>query len=71
MFLRFFATLRLCVLIVFEPGGAGEPKHNIAEEYLKTTKVKQGLFLILVGRAQVRVWDLGWNHQIEAKSLAA
>lgn len=47
--------------------GAGERKHDIAEEHLKTTKVKQGLFLILVGRAQARVWDVGRNHHIEPK----
>jgi hypothetical protein len=35
--------------------GAGERKHVIAEEHLKTTKVKQGLFLILVGRASRRM----------------
>jgi hypothetical protein len=34
---------------------AGERKHDIADEHLKTTKVKQGLLLILVGRAQARV----------------
>jgi len=47
--------------------GAGERKHNIAEEHLKTTKVKRGLFLVLVGRAQARVWDVGKNYHIEAK----
>ena len=34
---------------------------------LETTQVKQGLFLILVGRAQARVWDVGRNHHIEPK----
>ncbi len=47
--------------------GVGERKHNLAEEHLKTTTVKQGLFLILVGRAQARVWDVGKNYHIEAK----
>jgi hypothetical protein len=47
--------------------GAGERKHNIAEEHLKTTTVKQGVFLILVGRAQARVWDVGKNCHIEPK----
>jgi hypothetical protein len=47
--------------------GAGERKHDIAEQHLKTTKVKQGLFLILVGRAQARVWDVGKNYHIEPK----
>jgi hypothetical protein len=42
--------------------GAGERKHDIAEEHLKTTKVKQGLFSILVGRAQAR--DGTWERTI-------
>jgi hypothetical protein len=46
---------------------AGERKHDIAEEHAKTTTVKQGVFLILVGRAQARVWDVGKNHHIEPK----
>jgi hypothetical protein len=46
---------------------AKERKHEIAEEYLKTTTVKRGVFLILVGRAQARVWDVGRNHHIEPK----
>lgn len=37
----------------------GERKHDIADEYLAKTKVTQGLFLILVGRAQAPVWDIG------------
>lgn len=45
----------------------GERKHDIAEEHLKTTTVTQGVFLILVGRAQARVWDVGKNHHIEPK----
>ena len=40
----------------------GERKHDIAEDYLAQTKVTRGLFLILVGRAQARVWDVGKNH---------
>jgi hypothetical protein len=35
---------------------------------LKTTKVKQGLFLILVGRAQARVWDVGRNYHCQQSS---
>jgi hypothetical protein len=31
---------------------AGERKHELAEEYLALTNITQGLFLILVGRAQ-------------------
>jgi hypothetical protein len=34
----------------------GERKHEIAEEQLSTTKVKLGLFLILVSRAPALVW---------------
>jgi hypothetical protein len=44
---------------------AGGRKHDIAEEHLKAAKVKQGLFLSLVGRAQARVWDAGKNYPIE------
>jgi len=45
----------------------GERKHDIAQEYLATTKVTRGLFLILVGRAQAPVWDVSANHHIERK----
>ena len=45
----------------------GERKHDIATEYLAKTKVTQGLFLILVGRAQVPVWEVGRNHHLEHK----
>jgi hypothetical protein len=30
---------------------AGERKHELAEQYLANTKITQGVFLILVGRA--------------------
>jgi hypothetical protein len=46
---------------------AGERKHDIAEEYLGKTTITQGLFLILVGRAQAPVWDVSANHHIERK----
>ena len=46
---------------------AGERKHDLAEEYLAKTTVAQGLFLILVGRAQAPVWDVSANHHIERK----
>jgi len=46
---------------------AGDRKHDIAEQYLAKTKVTQGLFLILVGRAQAPVWDVSPNHHIERK----
>ena len=47
--------------------GAGERKHELAEKYLTDTKITQGLFLILVGRAQAPVWDVGINHHLERK----
>ena len=46
---------------------AGERKHEMAEEYLAKTKITQGLFLILVGRAQAPVWDVGINHHLQRK----
>jgi hypothetical protein len=46
---------------------AGERKHELAEEYLAKTQITQGLFLILVGRAQAPVWDVGVNHHLERK----
>jgi len=45
----------------------GERKHDIAEEYLAKTEVRQGLFLILVGRAQAPVWDVYRSHHLERK----
>jgi hypothetical protein len=45
----------------------GERKHELAEEHLAKTKITQGLFLILVGRAQAPVWDVGINHHLERK----
>ena len=46
---------------------AGERKHDIAEGYLARTTITQGLFLVLVGRAQAPVWDVSANHHIEKK----
>src|SRR3984893_12538582 len=46
---------------------AGERKHELAEEYLAMTNITQGVFLILVGRAQAPVWDVSANHHIEPK----
>ena len=46
---------------------AGQRKHDLAEEYLARTKITQGLFLVLVGRAQAPVWDVGAKHHIERK----
>ena len=46
----------------------GERKHDIAEQYLTTTKVTKGLFVILVGRARAPVWEVGRNHHLERKT---
>ena len=47
---------------------AGQHKHELAEEYLAKTQISQGMFLILVGRAQAPVWDVTTNrHHIEPK----
>ena len=46
---------------------AGERKHDIAEDYRAKTTVTQGLFLVLVGRAQAPVWDISANHHLERK----
>src|SRR2546426_6746789 len=45
----------------------GERKHDIAEDHLKKTNVKQGVFLILVARAQAPVWDVSPKHHLERK----
>jgi len=45
----------------------GERKHDIAEEHLKKTNVQQGVFLILVARAQAPVWDVSPKHRLERK----
>jgi hypothetical protein len=45
----------------------GQRKHELAEEYLEKTKISQGLFLILVGRAPALLWDISANHHIAAK----
>ena len=36
----------------------GQRKHDLAEDYLATHTVNRGLFLILVGRAEVPLWDV-------------
>jgi len=46
---------------------AGQRKHDLAEEYLAKTPLTQGLFLVLVGRAQAPVWDVNAKHHIERK----
>ena len=45
----------------------GERKHDLAEEYLAKTEITQGLFLVLVARAQAPVWDISAKHHIERK----
>ena len=45
----------------------GQRKHDLAEEYLAKTTVAQGLFLVLVGRAQAPVWDVNAKHHIKRK----
>src|SRR6202790_926220 len=41
---------------------AGQRKHDFAEEYLATTRVAQGLLLVLVVRPQAPVWDVSAKH---------
>src|SRR5258708_24407936 len=50
---------------------AGEHKHQLAEEYLTKTQITEGLFLILVGRAQAPVWHISAKHHIDAKKADA
>ncbi len=45
----------------------GERKHELAEEWLTKTQVTQGLFLILVGRAQAPVWEVSRPQHLERK----
>lgn len=44
-----------------------ERKHELAEQHLATTTVTAGVFLILIGRAQAPVWDVGGKHHLERK----
>src|SRR5271167_3710468 len=46
---------------------AGERKHDVADDYLAKTTVTEGLFLVLVGRAQAPVWHVGSNYHLETK----
>src|SRR4051794_39294143 len=46
---------------------AGQRKHELAEEYLAKTRATEGLFLVLVGRAQAPVWDVSAKHHLERK----
>jgi hypothetical protein len=45
----------------------GQRKHELAEEYLQKTKITQGLFLILVGRAPAPVWEIRPSGHIQAR----
>jgi hypothetical protein len=51
------ARFRECMMLPLdtelsiESRESGERKHELAEEFLAKTKITQGLFLILVGRA--------------------
>ena len=46
---------------------AGERKHDVADEHLAKTAVTEGLFLVLVGRAQAPVWHVEANYHLERK----
>jgi len=49
---------------------AGERKHDLAEEHLKTTQITRGVFLILVRKAQAPVWEVSMSekqHHLERK----
>jgi hypothetical protein len=39
----------------------------VANDYLAKTAVTEGLFLVLVGRAQAPVWNVGPNYHLERK----
>jgi hypothetical protein len=47
---------------------AGARKHDVADDYLAKTTVTEGLFLVLVGRAQAPVWHVGANYHLEKKT---
>jgi hypothetical protein len=44
-----------------------ERKHELAEKHLETPTVTEGVFLILVGKAQAPVWDVSGKHHLERK----
>ena len=46
---------------------AGERKHDVADDYLARTPVTEGLFVVLVGRAQAPVWHVETNYHLEPK----
>lgn len=45
----------------------GERKHDLAEQHLATTTVTEGVFLVLVSKAQAPVWDVSGKHHLERK----
>ena len=46
---------------------AGQRKHELAEEYLQKSTIRQGLFLIVVGRAPAPVWEVRAHGHIQTK----
>jgi hypothetical protein len=46
---------------------AGTDQHQLAEEYRSKTKLQQGVFAILVGRAPAPVWDVSGKGHLEWK----
>src|SRR5258706_4157956 len=46
---------------------AGQPKHDLAGEYLAETRVTHGLLLVLVGRAPPPVFDVSAEPHIASK----
>lgn len=47
--------------------GVNERKHELAEQHLEKTPVREGVFLILVGKAPAPVWDVSGKHHLERK----
>ena len=50
---------------------AGQRKHDVADDYLAKATVTEGLFLVLVGRAQAAVWHVEANYHLERKKCSA
>jgi hypothetical protein len=46
---------------------SGQRKHELAEQYLQSSPIEQGLFLIVVGRAPAPVWEVRANGHIQTK----
>src|ERR1700751_4191327 len=49
----------------------GQRKHDLAEEYLAKTRITEGLFLVLVGRAPAPVWDVSAKQPHRKKKTDA